>query len=199
MHVPLGACLVNFSEPLPGRLARDSQCGGDLLPRVASRSRETHPLPEHRLDASRAIDNLANDRQRIVESLPHLDIQTYGPIRCHHANCKVTLTCCQGILTSLAHFAKVSRTARGDTTAETSSRLQVRYSHASDVRSSANMGQWAGRHSSSGVTTSFKSSRLLEEWPTRRGACESTDASRSVVSAPGTMLISRGRPSSSNT
>src|SRR5918996_568317 len=59
--------------------------------------------------------------------------------------------------------------------------------------------QWDGRHSSSGVTTSLASNRSLAESPTTCGACASTGTSRSVVSAPGATLISRGRPSSSNT
>jgi SAM-dependent methyltransferase len=60
-------------------------------------------------------------------------------------------------------------------------------------------GQWDGRQSSSGVTTSLALSRSLAESPTTCGACASTGTSRSVVSVLGATLISRGRPSSSNT
>ena len=60
-------------------------------------------------------------------------------------------------------------------------------------------GQWNGRHSSSGVTTPLASSRSLAESLMTCGAYASRGTSRSVVSVPGAMLISRGRPSSSNT
>src|SRR5688500_20047562 len=44
---------------------------------------------------------------------------------------------------------------------------------------SANMDEWDGRHSSSGVTTSLASSGSLAESPTTCGACASTDSLRS--------------------
>src|ERR1019366_8022184 len=51
-------------------------------------------------------------------------------------------------------------------------------------------GQWDGKHSNSGVTTSLALSGSRAESPTTCGAFESTGASRSAVSVPGAMLIS---------
>ena len=61
------------------------------------------------------------------------------------------------------------------------------------------LGMQTSKEAAEAIRKEFNLDRSLAELPTMFGACASTGTSRSVVSVPGTTLISRGRPSSSNT